>query len=149
MHLARMKCLALGLSMFLVACGSSSSSPTDPGNTGGTNPTIKTDPSFASDVYEILQRRSCTSAGCHGSGAGGLTMTTASVTYSNLVNQPAKGKTGETLVIPGDSANSYLVKKLEGASGIAGVQMPNGLPPLDTTDMTNIKNWIDQGAKNN
>lgn len=150
MQLTRMTGLVLGLTLFLVACGSTSSSPTDPNNTGGTpSPTIESDPLFASEIFPIFQSNRCTSSGCHGGGAGGLTMTSASVAYSNLLNQAATGKNGEVLVIPGDSANSYLVKKLEGASGIAGVQMPKGGTPLGDTDMGNIKNWIDMGAKNN
>lgn len=147
MRAQRIHFTVLLLALLFAACGSDSG-PTNPDNSGGGR-TIKSDPSYATDIYEILQRRSCTSSGCHGAGAGGLTMTSASVAYGNLVNQPAVGKTGEVRVIPGDAEGSYLVKKLEGAAGIAGEQMPRGMTPLDTTDMTNIKNWINQGAKNN
>ena len=52
------------------------------------------------------------------------------------------------LVIASDAANSYLVMKLEGTAG-AGARMPLGGAALDNIDMTNIKNWINQGAKNN
>lgn len=144
---------ALALLLSATACGGSGN-PTDPtpasggtgGNTGGTvGP--QADPSFATDIMEILNRRSCTSSGCHGSGQGGLTMTTASVAYANLVNVVSPNS-GEVRVIPGDAANSYLVKKLEGTQSV-GAQMPLGASPLNTTDLQNIKNWINQGAKNN
>lgn len=39
--------------------------------------------------------------------------------------------------------------QLEGASGIAGSRMPLGGTPLDNIDLTNTKNWINQGAANN
>lgn len=142
---------ALGL--FLTACGGSDS-PTDPGNndddggdTGGVTRSIKTDPSFSQDIFEIFTRRGCTASSCHGGGAGGLTMTSASGAFSNLVGVPSTG-TGEVRVIVSDAANSYLVKKLEGTAGV-GSRMPLGGSPLDNIDLTNVKNWINQGAKNN
>jgi len=139
--------------LFLSACGGSDS-PTDPGNNnnggdgGGTaTRTIKSDPSFASDIFEVLQRRGCTASSCHGGGAGGLFLTSASGAYTNLVGVESNA-TGEVFVIASDAANSYLVKKLEGTAS-AGAQMPLGGTALDNIDLTNIKNWITQGAKNN
>ena len=141
------------LGLFLTACGGSDS-PTDPGNSnggnngaGGATRIIKADPSFGQDVFEILQRRGCTASSCHGGGAGGLTMTSSSGAFAALVGVASSG-TGEILVIASDAANSYLVKKLEGTAS-AGQQMPLGGAALDNIDLTNIKNWINQGAKNN
>lgn len=142
------------LSAFLAACGGSDG-PTDPGNNNGndggdggvpTGPTVKADPSFANDIWEALERNSCSSSGCHGSGQGGLTMTSTAGAYSALVNV-ASPTTGEVRVIPGNANDSYMVKKLEGRQS-AGAQMPLG-GTLSATDLTNIKNWINQGAKNN
>lgn len=142
----------LALLVALNACGGGDS-PTDTGrggsgnndNGGVTGP--NTDPSFSKDVMEIFNRRSCTSGGCHGSGQGGLTMTTATVAYSNLVNVVSPNS-GEVRVVPGNSASSYLIKKLQGTQSV-GDQMPLGMSPLDGADLQTIKNWIDQGAKNN
>jgi hypothetical protein len=64
-----------------------------------------------------------------------------------LVNVPSDG-TGEILVIPSNATGSYLTKKLDGSQG-AGSRMPLGGAALDETDMKNIENWINQGAKNN
>ena len=144
----------LALLVTLAACGGSDS-PTDTGgsnnNNGGSNSGgdtgPKADPSFANDVMEILNRRSCTAAECHGSGQGGLTMTTAAVAYANLVNVTSPNS-GETRVIPGNANDSYVVKKLEGRQSV-GDRMPLGSSPLSTTDLQNIKNWINEGAKNN
>ena len=142
---------ALVLSLALAGCGGDT--PTDPVGGNNTNgggsgtPTVKADPSFSADVFEVFTRRGCTSGECHGGGQGGLTMTSAGNAYTNLVSV-ASPTTGEVRVIPGNATDSYLVKKLEGRAS-AGVRMPFGASPLDATDLQNIKNWIDQGAKNN
>ncbi len=58
------------------------------------------------------------------------------------------GDGNEVRVIAGDAQNSYLVKKLEGRQTV-GARMPLNGAPLDNIDLTNIRNWIDQGAQNN
>jgi hypothetical protein len=72
--------------------------------------------------------------------------------YQQLVGRASIGKVGETLVIPGDPDNSYLVKKLEAAPGIviAGQRMPrNNGPFLTEGQMLVIRRWIQEGAQNN
>jgi hypothetical protein len=50
-------------------------------------------------------------------------------------------------VLRGDAANSYIVIKLEGRQTV-GAKMPiDG--SLDAVSLRNIKNWINNGAKNN
>ncbi len=139
--------------VLLAACGGGDGGPTDPGgNPGGSNGstrTVKDDPSFANDIWEIFTRRGCTASSCHGGGQGGLTMTSASGAYAALVDVTSL-TSGETLVIPSNANDSYLVKKLEGRQGAGnGAQMPLGGGSLDNIDLSNIKNWINQGAKNN
>ena len=51
-------------------------------------------------------------------------------------------------VIPGDANGSYLVIKLEGRQSV-GDRMPQTGAALDSIDLTNIRNWIAQGALNN
>jgi hypothetical protein len=51
-------------------------------------------------------------------------------------------------VLPGDAANSYLVKKIEGTQTV-GTRMPQGRNALSSITIQNIKNWVDRGAKNN
>ncbi|MFQ5536844.1 MAG: hypothetical protein ACE5GJ_05265 [Gemmatimonadota bacterium] len=147
---------ALTAALYLGACGGGDGSPTAPGNdsggtdgtggTGGETRSIKEDPSFKQDVFEIFTRKGCTASSCHGGGAGGLTMTSSSGAYAALVG--VASSTGETYVIPNDASNSYLVKKLEGRQS-SGSRMPLGGTPLDSIDMGNVKNWINKGAKNN
>ena len=50
----------------------------------------------------------------------------------------------EILVIPGESENSYLVKKMRGTSGIMGDVMPPG--GMDEEVIQRIERWIDAGA---
>lgn len=137
--------------LLLVACGGGDA-PTAPandgddGDPGGGNPapTVKVDPSFATDIVPIFTRAGCTASGCHGAPVqAGLDL--ASSPYGALVGVPST-QTGEHRVIPGNAASSYLVKKLEGRA--SGERMPVG-GQLSSTDLSNIKNWINQGAKNN
>jgi hypothetical protein len=138
----------------LVACGDSSSptSSTPPTTTTTTVPTtdtrtVKDNPSYANDIQEIFQRRVCTNAACHGAAAAAGLSLQPGVSYGNLVNVMA---TSEAVlrVIPNNADGSYLVIKLEGRQTV-GARMPLGGQPLDTTDITNIRNWITQGANNN
>ncbi len=120
-------------------------------------PTPSLEPTFSSIQAEIFEstdsagRSACTN--CHSatgrSPVGGLNLDHA-VAYANLVNVPVREKAGAIRVIPGDPDNSYLVKKLEGASDIAGRRMPfNGPPHLTDGQITIIKRWIANGAPRN
>jgi len=91
--------------------------------------------------------RSCTSSSCHGTAQmAGLDLRSGP-SYASLVSVRA---TSEPIlrVIPGDPDGSYLVIKLEGRQSV-GDRMPQTGSPLDTVDLTNIRNWISQGALNN
>jgi len=151
MALPRSRLSTLVMTAFLAACGGSDG-PTDPGNDddgGGTTRQIKTNPAFAADIQEIFQRRGCTASGCHGGGAGGMTLGgSASADYGMLVGVASSSESSFQRVAPNDAVNSYLVMKLEGRQSV-GSRMPLGGSPLDNTDLTNIKNWIDTGAPNN
>jgi hypothetical protein len=67
--------------------------------------------------------------------------------YGSLVDVRA---TSEPIlrVSPGDPDGSYLVIKLEGRQSV-GDRMPQTGAALDSIDLTNIRNWIAQGALNN
>jgi hypothetical protein len=139
--------------LWVLGC-SDSSSPTTPTTPTPTTTTVTTDtrtikdnPSFAADIQEIFDRRGCINAACHGTAsAAGLNLQSG-VSYGDLVNVMAT-REPVTRVIPGDADGSYLVIKLEGRQTV-GARMPVGGQPLDQTDLTNIKNWIAQGADNN
>jgi hypothetical protein len=45
-----------------------------------------------------------------------------------------------------DPDSSYMIQKIEGASGIQGGQMPLGEQPLDQTTINMIRQWVTNGA---
>lgn len=135
-----------------VACGGDST--TSPGNTDDDDPqppgdtrVVEADPAYGAVVQEIWDRRGCSASQCHGSTQEAGLDLRAGASHGELVGVTA---TSEPIVrvIPGDAANSYLVIKLEGRQQV-GVRMPKDATPLDDIDLTNVRNWIDQGAKNN
>ena len=98
--------------------------------------------SFSNQIQPIFNSQ-CT--GCHG-GTGGLTIT-AGASYNNLVNVNAQSSCPSLKrVLPNDASNSVLYRKVSGTT--CGQQMPQG-GALSATDITLIRNWINQGANNN
>jgi hypothetical protein len=91
--------------------------------------------------------------GCHG-GASNLYFTNGNDWANDLIGVASAQKAGETLVIPGDANNSYLIKKLTltGPPGIAAGtnRMPLGQAPLTAAQINMIRAWINgmatQGA---
>ncbi len=77
---------------------------------------------------------SCT--GCHGTSAG-LNLSS----YSQLMDGSSNGQ----VVIPGDGANSVIIKRLNGVGGL----MPMNATALPAATIAEIERWIDQGALNN
>jgi hypothetical protein len=140
----------LAATLVLAACDEKLSS------IAGPTPTL--DPTFSSIQQSIFE--STDSAGrtaciqCHSS-TGGRTPSSGmsldhDVAYDNLVNAPVHEKPGAVRVIPGNPEGSYLIQKLEGASGIAGLRMPrNGPPYLTDGQILIIKRWIALGAPRN
>jgi hypothetical protein len=118
-------------------------------------PTPNLEPTFSSIQSNILTagdssgRQACTN--CHNAVLanvnGGLNLTGAGA-YAALVNARSRDKSGATRVIPGDPNGSYVVQKLEGASGIVGVRMPQVPPYLTPGQMSIIRRWIQLGAPN-
>lgn len=123
--------------ILLLACTGSFKDSQD---TGSLEPTL-------SNVQSTVFTPSCAFSSCHGSGAAGGLDLTDGMSYSELVDVPAAGITGETLVIPADPDNSYLVKKLEGAEGIADDPMPPGAM-LEQYRLDRVRDWIAAGANN-
>ena len=120
-----------------------------------TGPTPNLEPTFASVQSLIISqpdsagRTACVA--CHTNvgrnPSGGLNM--AGDALSALVNVPSRQQAGEILIVPGDPANSYLIKKLKGI-GITGRRMPfNGPPYLTEGQILVIERWIQLGARNN
>ena len=142
--------LAVAAALSLAACGDSGTGPDDnPGNGGGGGTTriIVADPSFGSVIQEIFTRKGCSASSCHGSSQqAGMDLRSGSA-YANLVNVIAT-QSSVARVIPGNANDSYIIVKVEGRQTV-GQRMPLGGAALDNIDLTNLKNWINQGAKNN
>ena len=140
--------------LLLAACGGGGSTgpvdDNDDGDNGNDTPTrqILENPSFSTDIQEIFNRRGCTAAQCHGSTEEAGLDLRAGASYAELVNVVAFSDADFFRVEPGDAQNSYLVMKLEGRQ-TAGETMPLDGAPLDNIDLTNIRNWIDNGAPEN
>ena len=122
-----------------------------------TGPTPELTTTFTSIQREIFNttdssgRSACIQ--CHiagGAAAGTGLLLTEGVSYGNLVNRQSRLRPGETLVIPGDPDNSYMVRKLEGGPDITGLRMPRTSGPFLTDgQMSVIRRWIEEGAANN
>ena len=120
-------------------------------------PTPNLEPTFASIQKEIFEttdsagRVACTN--CHtntGRIPAGLMNLNHDVAYDNLVNVTSRLKPGAIRVIPGDPENSYIVHKVEGRPGIAGLRMPfSGQPFLAAGQVLILKRWIEIGAPRN
>ena len=118
------------------------------GPTPGLEPTFSSIQSSIFEATDSSGRAACivchTSTGRNPS--GGLNLN-HDVAYDQLVNLASRGKPTATRVVPGDADNSYLVQKLEGASGIVGRRMPfAGAPFLTDGQMLILKRWIAIGA---
>lgn len=140
----RRRWLLVPLILLVSACGGGDS-PSDP---GGEEPrVVKQNPSFATDIQEIFDRKGCTAAGCHGNAQqAGLDLRPGAA-HGALVGVVATSEAIQR-VIPGNAQGSYLVIRVEGRQTV-GSRMPLGGTPLDNVDLTNLRNWIDRGAPNN
>lgn len=150
MNLRRLKLFPLLVGFLATGCGGDS--PADPGGggPGGTPRVILANPSFATNINEIFQRNGCSAGSCHGAAGGqmGLMLTSsASANYGMLVGVAAQSEVFDR-VAAGDPVNSYLMIKLEGRQTVGGRMPLNGVP-LDGIDMSNLTNWITNGAPNN
>ena len=54
------------------------------------------------------------------------------------------GESGDASIVPGKSAESYLVSQITAVDGKA--DMPKGKPPLAESDVDLVRRWIDEGA---
>lgn len=87
-------------------------------------------------------------AACH-TGANaprGLRLDSADNAYAYLVNQAADEAPELMRVNPGNPDDSYIIRKLEGATDIVGAQMPLGGPYLTQEQINKVRAWITNGA---
>lgn len=103
------------------------------------------------EVYGILMQN-CAGAGCHTSGfaAAGLSMSSKSAAYTNLVSASSTQCRGQQRVVPGNPDTSVLVRALEHTtfSGCRIPAMPEGRAALPQSAIDSITAWIADGAAN-
>ncbi|HEX2570661.1 MAG TPA: hypothetical protein VH877_13980 [Polyangia bacterium] len=88
--------------------------------------------------------RGCSLAGCHASGAGGLTFHSAAEFYAATVNVIATQNSGQRRIEPGNPGASYLFRKI--SPGAPRERMPLGGPYLSDAARAEIAGWICAGA---
>lgn len=92
--------------------------------------------SFAREIAQVLAER-CT--GCHGN-----QNPRNNLNLTSMTSLMRGGDRGEP-ILPGNAANSLLVKKLKGTAD--GARMPQRGAPLDDALIAKIEKWIEEGAK--
>ena len=100
------------------------------------------DVSFSLQIQPIIQARciECHATGGQGFEASGLNMET----YESLMNGTKFGP----VIKPGDAISSTLTRLIEGKAD-PSIRMPHGKEPITDEQIKLIKEWINQGAKNN
>jgi len=98
--------------------------------------------SYKQDIFPILSENclSCHKVGGTGLAKSGLNMET----YEGLM----KGTKLGPIVNPGSSVSSTLVLLIE-RQAHPSINMPKDKPPIAADQIKTIRQWIDQGAKNN
>jgi hypothetical protein len=114
------------------------------GSSGGGSATVTADfQSIQDNVFTPICSK------CHiGAGAPEGLQLDAAHSYNLLVGVPSVEDSSLLRVDPGNPDGSYMVLKLEGASGIVGGRMPLGETPLPQATITAIRSWIMNGAMN-
>jgi hypothetical protein len=98
--------------------------------------------SFEQDVRPVL-REKC--VGCHKEGGVGYIQSGLNLdNYDGLM----KGTKFGPVIKPGSSVDSTLVILIEHKAH-STINMPRGQDPLPDNQVNLIKQWVDQGAKNN
>ncbi|HLG18552.1 MAG TPA: hypothetical protein VI895_01895 [Bdellovibrionota bacterium] len=132
----------------------SSCSDSNDGSTPTPTPT-PTEPVTFSTIQSEIFTPSCTQSTCHDSSAGGgLDLTSAAVSYAQLINVPAQqvnaAARGKVRVVPGDPVNSFLVQKLDSTlEPDEGEVMPRNTSGLANSRIDQIRTWINDSAPNN
>jgi len=94
---------------------------------------------FSRDIRPILNAN-CT--GCHGG-----VKKNGNVSFLYREQVIAKGKSGKPTVVPGDSADSEMYRRITTDDPDDIMPQPDHGPPLKAREIALIKQWIDEGAQ--
>ncbi len=135
---AKQALLIFCCAFILLGLASCKDAGVDPPATGGsTTPPPPGGVSFVHQILPIFSNHGCT--GCHG-GTSGLSVGTVSALMTGGNHGPA--------ITPGNADGSVIVQKISPTPPF-GSRMPLGGPYLDDATIALIKQWINEGAKNN
>ncbi|MCA9194786.1 MAG: PSD1 domain-containing protein [Planctomycetales bacterium] len=95
---------------------------------------------FNQDIRPILSDR-CFA--CHGPDANRREADLRFDEYENLIQD----RGGYSIVVPGDSTQSELWKRIQSSDAEIRMPPPDSQNPLSTTEVERLKQWLDQGAK--
>jgi hypothetical protein len=123
----------------MIGCKDMGTDPAQPAEATPAQPSPNPAVSFSQNVKPIFNSPTVGCLGCHG-GTSGLIVGTVANLLKGGVHGPA--------VVPGNSAQSLLIRKLS-ATPPFGARMPFGGAPLPDSTIQIIKSWIDQGALDN
>jgi len=107
-------------------------------------------PGTFSHIYEHVLTN-CKVAACHGSGVGGLDMSSRDATFENLVDH-APNPTGDCAdfagarIVPGSTDESLLFLKVNMPKAPCGKHMPPG-GQLSESARMELAQWITDGAQ--
>jgi len=135
----RVYIIALFSLLMISACENLIEGPEDEKENNGSNGIRATFSSIQKEVFTPT----CATSGCHG-GSQNPNLSVGQA-YDNLVNKASSQNSSLMRVKPGESSNSYLIKKLNGDG--TSVMPPSG--KLSQKAIDSIAAWIDQGALNN
>jgi len=99
------------------------------------------------ELQSLVFLPSC--SGCHTGGGdtlpSSMNFSSAADTYVSTIGFTSTEDPRLSIIEPGQSTNSYLIRKLEGTQSV-GQQMPLQGDPLPGWMVDAIKRWIDDGA---
>jgi WD40 repeat protein/mono/diheme cytochrome c family protein len=96
------------------------------------------DISYFRQVLPILRAKNCT--GCHQQAKKG-----GEYVMTEFATLLKGGESGSAAIVPGHPEKSYLIEQVTPKAGKA--EMPKDAPPLTEAEITTIRKWIEQGAK--
>ena len=132
-----------GIFSLAMGCGKDHADSGSGGNVETETPDTYDGPpvSFEEALTEVLIP-SCGFNSCHGSGAGYLRIHERQ-TQQEWLDMSSNILPTRRMIIPGDSSQSYLIKKMENSSDIAGEGMPPPTGGLSGYRIGMVRSWID------
>lgn len=101
-------------------------------------------------IQENVFSVNCALSGCHAGTAPqqGMNLSEGNA-RSNIVGVRSNERPDLFRIEAGNPDQSYLIKKVEGASDILGARMPLGRAPLTAVQIAVLRQWVEDGALDN